>query len=125
MMVLGVDIDPLVGTGWASFGIVGLVLGWLVTKHIPQLLADSKETARENVRTIHTLIERHDGQLKLAQDSHEARLAEVQETFKLSLDKMLTHCEAETKANAELFRDEVDRLAEVIEGQKRRPPQRS
>lgn len=68
-------------SGWAGAGMLGMVLFWLMYKHIPVLTAGYLE-----------------------------QIKDLTEAFERSLDKVVKHCEGETSHLAGVWKAEVDRL---------------
>lgn len=90
------DATDLSGaSGWAGAGMLGMVLFWLLYRHIPQLT----EGYLSNVKGL-------------------------SDAFKDSLEKVVAHCEAETKSMAASWRSEVDRLVTAIQTAKREEAER-
>lgn len=77
-------------SGWAGAGMLGMVLFWLLYKHIPVLTT---------------------GYLNQIKD--------LSDTFERSLDRVVKHCEDETNNLASTWKVEVDRLVTGIRSAKR------
>lgn len=71
--------------GWAGVGVLGLVLSWLMLKHLP---AKDKQ--------INEFIE--------AKDKH---VMELTAKFEQNLDKIVDHCKEEFKIVLDLFRKDA------------------
>lgn len=83
-------VDPLVGgSGWLGAGMLGLVIYWLLYKHIPSLM-----------------------------NSHLDQVKQLSADFKNSLDQIVA-CETETKKLANAWTVEVDRLVSAVTTTKR------
>lgn len=80
--------------GWTGTGLLGSVLAWLMFKHLPAKDQQVKE-----------LIETH---LAALRDKDKAFVAEIHDQrneFKLSLEKVVAHCEEEMNAVSQRFTD--------------------
>ena len=85
--------DPISGgAGWVGAGLLGLVLAWLLLKHLP-----------EKDRQVRDLI-----------DSQRAELKETRKEYKEALDVVLAHCEREVLKISDAFRHEVHRVADGL-----------
>lgn len=78
--------DPLAGgSGWLGAGMLGLVIYWLLYKHIPALMS-----------------------------SHLEQVNQLSNAFKSSLSQVVAHCEEEMKGLAKAWTSEADRLVGSI-----------
>ena len=67
--------DPFTGSGWAGAGLLGLVLGWLLLKHLPA----------------------KDAQLEKLIERQELAMKDSREDFKGALAQVIKHCEDEMR----------------------------
>lgn len=91
------------GGGWAGAGLLGLVLAWLLLKHLPDKDRQLKELIDSKDAAIDALIEKQD-----------ARIGSLQATFKASIDAVVKHCEDEGKATTAAFQKEIGRVADLL-----------
>lgn len=70
--------------GWTSFGIAGLVLSWLLLKHMP-----------DKDRQLKELIDRHDMQMQELLDRHDKAENALSVTFTNALERITQHCKDE------------------------------
>jgi PAS domain S-box-containing protein len=88
--------DPLSGSsGWAGAGILGLVLGWLLLKHLPdkdKLITDLVKTKDERVQALN--------------DANVKALKTVNEDHKAAVKEVVDHCEEQAKLNREAAKAE-------------------
>lgn len=104
--LLAQTVDPSTGLGgWTSFGIVGVILSWLLMKHLPDLqkAADAKD------KTIKDWIDQKDKQLadkdkslaekdKMLQDLLDAKWKLIDSmgvNYRASLKEVTDHCAKE------------------------------
>lgn len=109
--------DPISGgAGWVGAGLLGLVLAWLLLKHLP-----------DKDKQINNLVERHLTIEEKQRHDHEEWLIRQRDDFRSMLGDMLNHnetqIEAMTKAmsaDLQALRQVVDSLHDLIESQERR-----
>jgi ABC-type nickel/cobalt efflux system permease component RcnA len=90
--------DVLAGNGgWAGAGLLGLVLAWLLWKHLP------------------AMFDRHDKHVADLTALHKEQMAATHDTFKASLQAVVEHCESEARVHAAAFREEVAKMTGAIE----------
>lgn len=89
----GAGVDILAGSsGWAGAGLLGLVLAWLLLKHLP-----AKDLQIERLMAIH------------ATDSKEERMV-----FKSSLDAVVKHCQEENQKIVDAFSEDLVGLKDAV-----------
>ena len=85
IFLLWCQVDPLAGgAGWAGAGLLGLVLSWLLLRHLPEKDRQAKEINDKNDLKITAII-----------SSFRDEMRENREEFKIALQAMLLHCEKE------------------------------
>lgn len=101
--------DPLSGgAGWIGAGLLGLVLSWLMLKHIP----DKDKQVKE-------LVDSHNARMDNLTSRYEASMDRQRDLFKASLDGVLRHCIEEAEKTREAFVEEMKNTRQPP----RRPPQ--
>lgn len=91
------------GAGWATSGLVTMVLGWLLFRHIPNREKRDAEMHEAKDKHFHSILDAKDNQAKYQQD-----------VFVQALASVTAHCEREVSAVTESFRRESDRLMSVL-----------
>lgn len=81
------------GAGWIGAGLLGLVLSWLLLRHLPA----------------------KDAQIERLLDRHEKQVQGQQQSYKESLAAVVAHCEKEVGAMATRFAAELAKLNDAIE----------
>lgn len=84
MLWILADADPISGTavsGWAGAGLLGLVLAWLLLKHIPKVFDDQKEERTNYRETLDKLVNKSE---------------EDRKTFQAVIQNVLTHSKEDT-----------------------------
>jgi hypothetical protein len=102
VVTLWANADPSAlggGAGWAGAGLLGLVLSWLLLKHLP-----------DKDRYIRDLMDRHDAATRY-----------LTERFGEGLRAVTEHCREELAEVSGTFRREVDRLIEAVQGRGKTP----
>jgi len=85
------EIDPIAGaSGWVGAGLLGLVLGWLLFKHLP-----------EKDRQLETIMKLKDEQIFLVIRTHDEQDRTQQAVFQQALQKVVDHCEREMSKSSE------------------------
>jgi hypothetical protein len=87
------------GAGWAGAGLLGLVLGWLLLKHLPEKDAQ-----------IERLIKRHDEALDKAGKDHETELREARQDFKEALAVIIGQNDKSVVLLTSAIREESERV---------------
>lgn len=95
--------DIFGGAGWAGAGILGLVLGWLLLKHLPSKDQQLKEFIDAKDKAL----------LALSQACDTERRA-AREDFRASLEQISSHHESQMNALVEALHREIDALAQTI-----------
>lgn len=82
-------VDPISGgAGWVGAGLLGLLLGWLLLKHLPD--KDKREERKDEL--------------------HRTHVQSLMVDWKSSLREILAHCDKETLRVTEAMREEFRRL---------------
>lgn len=132
-ILLGAEaLDPIAGgAGWASFGIAGLVLSWLLLKHLPDKAAADKEKDNLLFKVIadaqqdrNAMSVRYDTERATERTARHERMSQFQAMFNsiaLIHEKALKELQAQHRAEAEAdraaFLDRNDRLLDAIRTQ--------
>lgn len=83
--------DPVSGiAGWTSFGLAGLVLSWLLLRHLPE----------------------KDRQLDRLMEVHRNELKDTRTEFQATLQVVLQRCERESCKLIDVFKAEINRVIE-------------
>lgn len=114
LLLAQVAPDPISGgAGWVGAGLLGLVLSWLLLMHLPK-----KDAQISELINLHLLTEkeqRQDYQLALdAQRSSYQNMLESQRVeFRDTLQKMLTHNEAQINVLGEAFKEDLKNIVQA------------
>lgn len=110
--MLWADVDPLTGgAGWAGAGLLGLVLAWLLLKHLPTKDAQFESLSRTKDEQILALMNRNDERLQQLATTFRQESREDKEEFKRALDAILAHCEREMSKVGDAMRAELRTVA--------------
>ena len=103
--LLAQNIDPISGgAGWVGAGLLGLVLGWLLLKHLP-----------EKDRQIRDLIDLH---LKTETEQriiHATLEREQRAEFRGTLSEMMEHSRRQVEGLGLALKEDLQSLQKVIE----------
>lgn len=103
--------DPLSGgAGWIGAGLLGLVLCWLMLKHLP----DKDKLVKE-------IVDGHNARVDAMISRQEASMDRQRDAFKHSLEEVLKHCVDEADETRKAFVEELKR-AQLLHPPTRRPP---
>lgn len=100
LAVLLAEGDPLSGSpggwsGWAGAGLLGLVLCWLLLKHLPDKDKQIEERDKTHQSNLLSQSQRHDMALLAQSDRHEKAIKEAREAYEKDLQLIVDHCKAE------------------------------
>lgn len=102
--------DPIAGgAGWVGAGLLGLVLSWLLLKHLPDKDKQIKEFQEAKDQQIAELTGKHERKLELVTATFRTESLEIRREFKAALDAVLSHCEKEMGKFTSGIRDEIGR----------------
>ena len=110
--ILAQSTDPISGgAGWVGAGLLGLVLGWLLLKHLPD--KDRQQTAQldrhlaveESQRQYHGKIE------KEQRDEYRTTLGSVLDSHRVQIEVMTKALSTDLQA----LRQAVDALRDLVE----------
>jgi len=98
-------VDPISGgAGWVGAGLLGLVLAWLLLKHIPSQAEQTRELVKAKDDQTRELILAKDEAVRDAIKSFAAQLAIIQADGKAALAQVVAHCEREFSQVSEVIR---------------------
>jgi hypothetical protein len=102
LLALG-ETDPISGgAGWVGAGLLGLVLGWLMLKHLP-----------EKDSFIKALIDASNARYDLLLTKCDASLESQRKSFREALDLVVAHCKEEMElTRSSVAREVADLLKE-------------
>lgn len=109
-LTLAQTVDPISGgAGWVGAGLLGLVLAWLLLRHLPAKDQQLKDFSEAKDRHVQYLTERYEAKLDAVTSAFERETHETREEFKKALDEVLRHCEKETARLIDAFRQEMEK----------------
>ena len=89
-------VDPLSGgAGWLGAGLLGLVLGWLLLKHLPDKDKQITKFIEDKDRHIIAMSETYERKLNVIVASYEKENRETKDEFRAALNSVLSHCDRE------------------------------
>lgn len=89
-------VDPLSGgAGWLGAGLLGLVLGWLLLKHLPDKDRQITKFIEDKDRHVVVMSEMYERKLNAIVASYEKESRETKEEFREALNSVLSHCDRE------------------------------
>lgn len=100
------------GSGWTGVGLLGLVLGWLLLKHLPAKDVQIKEMIAGKDAQIKELVSAKDIQMDKLVGSFQMEAKELRSEFRDALNLIVKHCEDETIKVTTALRDELRELKE-------------
>jgi len=113
--MLFAEADWLAGAGgWGGAGLLGLVLGWLLLRHLPAKDAQLKELMTDKDNHAKALVADHQGATKELIARNDAALKLAREDYKESLKGVQEHCERETMSLSNLMGKEVSAMSAKI-----------
>lgn len=119
--------DPLSGgAGWVGAGLLGLVLAWLMLKHLPDKDKQLKELTEAKDKQIQDLIVAKDGQitsmlatkneqLKQLLGASGEQSARMHEENQKSMDRVIAHCKDEMSVTNQILQHDLRELGETID----------
>ncbi len=123
--------------GWSSFGLAGLILAWLLLKHLPEKdrQLDAKDKAHE--ARIDVLVKMHDNRIEMLAGAYEASVKDLASSFttrqnilrednrmileavradsKEGLRMVLEHSRQQTEALGKLIAREMETLSDAVQ----------
>ena len=126
-LLLAQTTDPIAnGAGWAGAGLLGLVLGWLLLKHLPAKDAQMAEMLAAKDLLIKELLESKAEELAGQREVYLRDLQAERNTFAAAINKVCDEfrieqraeresCEVERKAERESSERNFSRLAQAVE----------
>lgn len=103
MFLLADTPDIFGGAGWAGADILGLVLGWLLLKHLPSKDQQLKE-----------FIAAKDAVLLAQADACDKERRAQREDFRVALQQISTHQDAQMLSLITTMHREIDALSQTI-----------
>lgn len=97
------------GAGWAGAGLLGLVLGWLLLKHLP----DKDKQIKDLLDTSNARAD-----AALARSTEEKKNDHIQ--FQVALEKVIAHCDKEMQSITGQLHEKIERLEKMLETLKQR-----
>src|SRR5262245_16551210 len=105
----GVELVPGIAP-WAGLGVIGLLIGWLVLKHIPEMRAESMRIIAERDATIERLL--------TAAAAERDRERDMRRTasgfFQDSLGKLAKQHEIDAKNDREAFEHRSNKTVDAL-----------
>lgn len=102
------------GAGWVGAGLLGLVLSWLLLKHLPDKDKQLKDIMDSKDAQIKYLTEKHEAKIESITSAFEKESAAAKNEFKVTLGEVISHCERENVRVMEAFRTELKSIAEKL-----------
>jgi len=91
-MLFGAGVDDFLGNaGWASFGLAGLVISWLLLKYLPDQEKRMERIVLAHATEIKALNEKHDAQVAAINEDWMNRTRDSQKAFEASLERIHLH----------------------------------
>ncbi len=110
LWVLIAQTDTLSGGGgWLGAGLLGLVLGWLLLKHLPEKDRQFKEFLDGKDSAIAQQAKEHKEAVEALTKCHEAEQEKTRVAFEKAMEVVTAHCKEETRQMIEVFTKEVQR----------------
>ena len=108
--------DAFGASGWASFGIAGLVLSWLLLKHLPSKDAQLERLISSSDERFTTMLETVEEQKIKLSDQHNVREKEQRQDFKDALQIVLKQSESMVVGVQGTLKDEMLRMRDALHG---------
>ncbi|RJQ26393.1 hypothetical protein C4577_03515 [Candidatus Parcubacteria bacterium] len=113
VIIAQTQVDPISGgAGWVGAGLLGLVLGWLLLKHLPDKDKYIKEIIKEHGETVNKVTEKHEITVKGVAEKHEQSLKLVAEKHELAIKQAAEKHSAAVEAAAQRTELAVNKVAE-------------
>lgn len=93
--------DVLPGGGWAGAGLLGLVLWWLLFKHLP----NKDQQIKELIGDHNGMVSKKDEQITGLISTQERKIENLSDTFQKALSTVVEHCKEESEKLYEKFCD--------------------
>ncbi len=115
-MVVAESLDSLSGgAGWVGAGLLGLVLAWLLLKHLPDKDKQQKDLMEAKDRQLASMLEAKDKEMT-AQLTHKWQLIQkLSEDFREDLRILTAHCKDEITVMTEAWRREMGFMTAALE----------
>lgn len=100
--------DPLSGgSGWLGAGLLGLVLAWLLLKHLPSKDLQMKEFSEQKDRQLVVLTEKYEAKLDSMANTFRSESKEIRQKFEEALKVIMDHCSKEMAQITDALRTEL------------------
>ena len=110
MSVFGDDLTTLGGaSGWAGAGLLGLVLGWLLLKHLPSKDAQAERMGQDKDKAVAAVVAEFSATVKASADKQDHEIATVVAEHRAVLMKMSEECRAERREMMAIIAQENER----------------
>lgn len=101
MFLFLADVEALAGgAGWVGAGLLGLVLGWLLLKHLP-----------DKDKQLDGILQRKEAFIRSLLDTNVATEKESRKEFRESLNAVVNHCREEMQTLANIQAKQVEETA--------------
>jgi hypothetical protein len=108
------------GAGWAGAGLLGLVMMWLLMKHLPDLAKERKDTSDSRDKIIQGIVTVHAQSLEKERQEFLIALAESRKEFREWLSVIAANDAAGLKALTDAVSREIVALQKAIDSMKDR-----
>jgi hypothetical protein len=116
VVMLAQDISGPAASGWASFGIAGLVLAWLLLVYLPSKDKERERSVQSKDEQVKALMDRYDSERERERDDRHKRLTE----FQVVLNKVSADGLVMVKEMVEQHRKDADNDRAAFEGRQQR-----
>lgn len=125
ILLLAQGVDTIGGSsGWVGAGLLGLILGWLLLRHLPSKDAQIKDFMETKDAQVKELILAKDEQIRVLSERYERKVdglilafqiesTDSKKEFRQALDLVLAHCDREAAKMVDAFRVEIARVVQA------------
>lgn len=104
LFLLAQNADPLSGgAGWIGAGLLGLVLSWLLLKHLP-----------EKDKMILGIIERYEVRQEQQRTQHSETIFKLGQSINAAVEKVTAHCKEELEFIANRMDTSAEKMQEAL-----------
>jgi DNA anti-recombination protein RmuC len=102
------------GAGWVGAGLLGLVLFWLLFRHLPEKDKQMANFVEKKDDMLKHVANSFSERIKGVADQHTTTVKELNAAHKEALDRVVKHCEQEMNMVGQSLHREFDQLSGTV-----------
>lgn len=122
MFTMLAEVDVISGgAGWAGAGLLGLLLGWLLLKHLPAKDAQLENLMGKHALQIDSLSQQSWQSITAQSERHAKERSDQFQRFEATMDKLMERNSQDMRGLIAEMKTEFGELSEKIDGIKDKP----